>query len=326
MNRYLKFGLFIFSFLLILIIGSLVYLQMILPNVGNPPENMKISSTSETIVRGKYLANHVMLCIDCHSKRDFSVFSGPPIPGTLGAGGEVFDHELGFPGKFISPNITPTYLLSYTDGELFRLITTGVKKDGNPIFPIMPYANYGKMDKEDIFSVIAYIRTLTPNEIKQPASEADFPFSLIMRTIPQKAEFSIKPPVSDAIAYGKYLVNAAACVDCHTQFENGAFTGEHLAGGRVFNMPGGNILTSPNLTPDKTGLGNWSKEQFLQRFKQFEDRNKLSKVQAGEMQTIMPWNMYAGMTTEDLGAIYTYLQSLNPVENQVNKFLKAESL
>ena len=40
----------------------------------------------------------------------------------------------------------------------------------------------------------------------------------------------------------------------------------------------------------------------------------------------MPWNMYAGMTTEDLGAIYTYLQSLKPVENQVNKFLKAESL
>ena len=91
-------------------------------------------------------------------------------------------------------------------------------------------------------------------------------------------------------------------------------------------MPDGNILTSPNLTPHKTGLGNWTKEQFIERFKQYEDRNKLGKVQAGEMQTIMPWNMYAGMTVKDLGAIYTYIQSLKPVDNQVNKFLKAESL
>ncbi|WP_339712051.1 c-type cytochrome [Cyclobacterium amurskyense] len=326
MNKYLKLGLFFFSFLLILIIGSLVYIQMILPDVGNPPENMKLSTSSETLNRGKYLANHVMICIDCHSQRDFSLFSGPPIPGTEGSGGEVFDHAMGFPGTFISPNITPAHLTSYSDGELFRLITTGVKKDGDPIFPIMPYANYGKMDKEDILSVIAYIRTLSPIEKVQPTSEPDFPFSLIMRTIPQRAEFSTRPPESDAIAYGKYLVNAAACNDCHTKFENGKYTGEHLAGGRVFNMPDGNILTSPNLTPHKTGLGNWTKEQFIERFKQYEDRNKLGKVQAGEMQTIMPWNMYAGMTVKDLGAIYTYIQSLKPVDNQVNKFLKAESL
>ena len=182
------------------------------------------------------------------------------------------------------------------------------------------------MDTEDILSVIAYIRTLAPIEKVQTTSEPDFPFSLIMRTMPQKAEFSTRPPATDAIAYGKYLVNASACNDCHTQFENGEYTGEYLAGGRVFNMQDGSLLTSSNLTPDKTGLGNWTKDQFIAKFKQFEDRNKLSKVQAGEMQTIMPWTMYAGMTEEDLGAIYTYLQSLKPVDNQVNKFLKAESL
>jgi len=326
MNRYFKLGIFIFSFILILILGSLVYIQMLLPNVGSPPENMNLVNTPEALNRGKYLANHVMVCMDCHSKRDFSLFSGPPIPGTEGSGGELFDHALGFPGTFISPNITPSFLKTYTDGELFRLITTGVKKDGNPIFPIMPYANYGKMDKEDILSVITYIRTLTPIEKIQPSSVADFPFSLIMRTMPQKAEFSSRPPATDAIAYGKYLVNAAACNDCHTQFENGEFTGEYLAGGRIFNMPDGSTLTSSNLTPHKTGLGNWNKDQFTERFKQFEGRSELNKVQAGEMQTIMPWSMYAGMTIEDLGAIYTYLQSLKPVENQVIKFLKAEAL
>lgn len=128
MNRYLKFGLIIFSFLLVLIIGAIVYIQMVLPDVGNPPESIRLTNNSETLNRGKYLANHVMLCIDCHSKRDFSLYSGPPIPGTEGAGGEIFDQDLGFPGRFISPNITPFNLKSYSDGELFRLITTGVKK------------------------------------------------------------------------------------------------------------------------------------------------------------------------------------------------------
>jgi hypothetical protein len=34
----------------------------------------------------------------------------------------------------------------------------------------------------------------------------------------------------------------------------------------------------------------------------------------------MPWLFYAGMTDEDLSAIYTYLRSLKPVVNRVKKF------
>ncbi|HYH55708.1 MAG TPA: hypothetical protein VD772_03800 [Anseongella sp.] len=37
--------------------------------------------------------------------------------------------------------------------------------------------------------------------------------------------------------------------------------------------------------------------------------------------TLMPWMMYAGMTEEDLGAIYDYLRSLDPIENQVTRFV-----
>ena len=46
--------------------------------------------TKERIERGKYLANKVMVCVDCHSKRDWSKYSGPIVPGTEGMGGEVF--------------------------------------------------------------------------------------------------------------------------------------------------------------------------------------------------------------------------------------------
>ncbi len=39
----------------------------------------------------------------------------------------------------------------------------------------------------------------------------------------------------------------------------------------------------------------------------------------------MPWAMYTGMSREDLGAIYDYLQSLEPVENAVIKFIAKEN-
>ncbi|WP_320004779.1 hypothetical protein [Shiella aurantiaca] len=35
--------------------------------------------------------------------------------------------------------------------------------------------------------------------------------------------------------------------------------------------------------------------------------------------TVIPWVMYSGMTEQDLGAIYEYLQSLAPVENKVER-------
>ncbi|MDZ7772769.1 MAG: hypothetical protein U5K31_08535 [Balneolaceae bacterium] len=34
----------------------------------------------------------------------------------------------------------------------------------------------------------------------------------------------------------------------------------------------------------------------------------------------MPWQMYAGMNEEDLGAIYVYLKSIEPVDNTVVRF------
>lgn len=75
-------------------------------------------------------------------------------------GGEFFGPDLGFPGEFYSRNLTPANLRGWTDGEIFRAITAGVNKEGEALFPVMPYRNYSKMDKEDIYDIIAYLRTL----------------------------------------------------------------------------------------------------------------------------------------------------------------------
>lgn len=322
MKKVFKIGFLVIGFIIIAIAGILGYVSWGLPNVGPAPE-ITIHATPAMIERGQYLANHVMVCIDCHSTRDYSLFAAPPITGTEGKGGEVFDQRLGFPGKFTAKNITPSALSSWTDGEIYRAITSGVSKDGHALFPVMPYSYYGTMDTQDIYAVIAYLRTLSPIENTPEASKPDFPMNFIINTIPQKASPSPRPNTDDLLALGKYLTTSAACMECHTKAEKGQkIEGMEFAGGFEFKIPGFGLLISPNITPDKeTGIGTWTKEAFIARFKTYRDSTYHSpKVPKGEFQSIMPWTMYAGMKEQDLGAIYTYLMSLKPIKNKIEKF------
>ena len=322
MKKALKILGILLVILIIGVAGIAAYVKLALPNVGDAP-NIKVEITPEKLKRGEYLANNVMVCMDCHSTRNWNEFSAPPVPGTLGKGGDVFNAEMGFPGTFYAPNITPAGIGNWTDGEIFRAITAGVRKNGKPIFPVMPHHNYGKLDEEDIKSVIAYVRTLPAIENSVPESKADFPMNFIINTIPSKAKLSAMPPAADSLAYGKYLATAGSCGECHTPFEKGKVIEEfYLAGGRVFELPSGTLI-SANITPDpETGIGNWTKEAFIQRFRAFRDSaNAHQKVDfMKEYNSIMPWVMYAGMTDQDLGAIYTYLRSVKPIKQTIVKF------
>jgi hypothetical protein len=306
-------------FIFVAIGGAVLYVTQELPDV--PVREISIQATEERMARGAYLSNHVAVCIDCHSTRDWARFSGPIIPGTEGKGGEAFMENFGFPGNFYAPNITPFNLSNWTDGEIFRAITSGVKKDGKPIVPVMPFHNYGRMDTDDIYSIIAYIRFLQPIDNHVPESKANFPFNIIMHTIPKKPSPSRRPPFSDTLNYGRYLVNAAACNDCHTPFERGRLIMEKsFAGGREFSLPFGTLVSS-NITPDmETGIGSWSAAYFIERFKTFDlPYEDMPKADLNEFQTVMPWNRYGGMSEEDLNAIYRYLQSLDPISNPVEE-------
>ena len=322
MKKVFKFLGYTLVILILLIAGLLTYIKVALPNVGAAP-NLTVDLSAEKIERGRYLANTVSVCIDCHSTRDWTKFAGPIIIGTLGKGGERFDQKVGFPGTYYSKNITPAGIKRYTDGELFRLITTGVTKEGRAMFPVMPYQHYGSMDPEDIKCIIAYIRSLAPIENPVAESVSDFPMNFIINTIPQKAEPQKLPAKSDSLAYGKYLVNAASCVECHTQVNKGkVIAGLEFSGGREFKFHDGSIVRSANITPDEiTGIGKWTKELFIARFKMYADSSyKPQTVAAGQFNSIMPWNMYSKMNTEDLAAIYTYLKTVTPLKNTVTKF------
>jgi cytochrome c553 len=318
--------LFLLLFLIVAGIVGFSYLKFALPNTGPAPD-FKIAATPARIERGKYLANHVMVCVDCHSNRDLDFYAAPVIAGTEGKGGETFDQNKGFPGAYVAQNITPAHLGNWTNGEIFRALTTGVSKQGKALFPVMPYLYYGKLDREDIYAVIAYIRTLKPIDNKTPASESDFPMSLIINTIPQKANFAPRPDQKDTIAYGRYMITAAACADCHNTEENGKTVKDMpYAGGVQFKFPDMTIQ-SANITPDKeTGIGNWTEQQFVNKFKSYDPATHPPRqVGDGDMKTPMPWTMFAGMDTTDLKAIYKYLRTIKAINHSVERMIVAKN-
>jgi mono/diheme cytochrome c family protein len=300
------------------------YLMLAYPKVP-PPTAFKIEPTPDRLARGKYLNDHVVGCTTCHTKRDWTKFSGPNIPDQLGAGGEPFN--LGPAGMAYSKNITPAAIGSWTDGELLRAVTQGVSKDGSPLFPLMPYPHFGAMDEEDVHAVLAYIRSLKAIENTPPDSKLNFPLNLIVRTIPAPNTFTKRPSPEDKLAYGKYLTRSALCSDCHTPIDQRGtpLPGMDFAGGQEFYETGYRVR-SANITPDaNTGIGSWTEAQFIDKFKGFETPTNTTLAEHERAQnTVMPITAYAGMTREDLSAIYAYLRTQKPVTNRVEKFPDAK--
>lgn len=290
-----------------------------------PP--VSAEATQERLERGKYLAEHVAVCIDCHSTRNFQYFAGPLVSGTEGKGGELFDKKVGLPGKIYASNITPSAIGSWSDGEVFRAITCGVSKNDNPLFPIMPYPAYNRMSNNDVLSIIAYVRTLKPLEpAKYPARKLDFPINLLIGSMPKKYSEVIAPDTSDSLAYGKYLVTIASCADCHTPMKMGApIKGMEFAGGTKFPMASGVTVSAPNITPDdETGIGRISRAEFIAWFKRYDHEIKIEDSDKGK-NTIMPWVMYSGISESDLGKMYLYLRSVKQVLNNVEKYVSTKT-
>jgi mono/diheme cytochrome c family protein len=321
-KRILKIAGIVISAVVLVMLGAVVYITTFLPK--STLKDIKVEMTPERMQHGKYLVNHVVGCIDCHSTRNWLYFTGPVIPGTEGKGGEVYGKELGLPGRFVAPNITPFALKKWTDAEIFRAVAQGINKEGKPLFPLMPYQHYGTMDIEDIYDVIAYIRSLPEIASTPEESKASFPVNILLHLIPQEPVFTKRPDPSDSVAYGKYLVNAATCIDCHTVSNGGKLDmSKAYAGGMKFPIPQG-FVVSANITPSvATGIGNWTEEIFVARFKAYESgKIVLPLAENVGYNTFMPWTLYGGMNEGDLASIYKYLRTLKPIENKVEKVIR----
>jgi len=321
MKKFLKILLGLIIVIALVAIGGIIYINSSFPDV-KPAQDISVKIDSTTIARGEYLVKHVSVCFDCHSESDWTRLSSPSVESTLGAGGEAYTEEMGFPGNYYAANITPHGLKDWTDGEIFRAITVGVDKEGEPLFPLMPYKAYSYLAPEDAEAIVAYLRSLEPIENDIPESEASFPFSLILRTLPTEAKPTDLSTITDSLKRGEYLSKIAGCVFCHTPtVDNVPDMKMMFAGGEEFGMPLGGIVRAANITPDNdTGIGDWDVDLFVETFKSFEDPATLPATAPGTFNTLMPWTEYAGMTEEDLRAIYYYLRSVKPIKSSVERF------
>lgn len=279
-------------------------------------------SLDQAIARGEYLANHVAVCIDCHSKRDITKFSLPVVPGTEGSGGITFGKAEGIPGEVTPPNITPAALADWTDDEIARAITQGINKKGDTLFPIMPYQHYSRMTRDDVYSIIAYLRTLKAIDSTTAPRKLMIPPSLFGPLPANTLASNTIPPTSDREKYGEYITNAAACTECHTPMgPQGPDFSRMFAGGFVFDL-GKFKVGVANITPDSvTGIGKWTEDAFVNKFKANSTADKIN-ADPGRENSIMPWSMYGKMKESDLRAIYSYLRTVRPVSNKVEKYPK----
>jgi hypothetical protein len=190
------------------------------------------------------------------------------------------------------------------------------------LFPIMPYGAFRHLTTEDLHSIVSYIRSLPAIQNNVPASSIDFPVSMFIRMAPKNADPYPAPDSSNSLSLGKYMTTFAACVDCHTpQGDKGPIEGMEYAGGFAFGFPNGTAVNSANITPDmETGIGSWTKEMFLAKFRAYRTPEAQALPVTNGMNTIMPWIPLSGMSDRDLGAIYDYLRTLKPISHRVEKY------
>ncbi|MCE3281606.1 MAG: cytochrome [Chitinophagaceae bacterium] len=274
--------------------------------------NVRASSDSAVIERGRYIVTSLGHCADCHAPENAyeDVMAGREVSLH---GGRVFKLPL---GTVQAPNITndPTGIGDWKDEEIARSLRHGVGKDGRALFAFMPFQD---MTDDDLTAVISYLRTTKPVKNEITVRKLN-PMGYFVNAFFIKPVGPAAPPqkyiaADTMVEYGQYLANSVSnCKGCHTNrdLKTGAFLGAAYAGG--FHMesvtePQKWEVVTPNLTPDpETGhITNWNEQKFIERFRQ-------GKVIS---HSTMPWGPFKRMSDLELKAIYKYLKTLKPEKN-----------
>jgi len=147
----------------------------------------------------------------------------------------------------------------------------------------------------------------------------------------------------DLVKRGEYLVTIMGCNDCHSPKKNGPngpeiipelllsgypserpiieFDDPKIKEGFAMFYPDLTAGAGPwgvsfaaNLTPDPTGIGTWTEEQFKKALKE----GKFKGLDGTRMLLPpMPWFNFTNISDEDVSAIFAYLKSIPPVKNVV---------
>ncbi|MBK8233755.1 MAG: c-type cytochrome [Candidatus Eisenbacteria bacterium] len=281
------------------------------PTYSLTPVSLSVEPTPVLVAEGRRIAE--VLCTECH--RD---------PTTEKLAGRLLTDVPASLGRFHSANITRDRVHGigdWTDGDLARLLRTGVRRDGRFIV-IMPQFN--RLADEDLAALIAYLRSdateLSPVEVTQPPAEPAWLGKAVLRFMLKPATYPTSPiPApdrSDAVAWGRYLVrDKFDCSGCHTNnFApdpiNPERTKGYMQGGFELIGPGGEPLLSSNLSPDdETGIGRWSLDDFSRAMK--------NGARPDHTPIRPPMPRFRQLTDEEIAAMYAYLRGLPAAHNPV---------
>ena len=83
------------------------------------------------------------------------------------------------------------------------------------------------------------------------------------------------------------------------------------------------VSFAANLTPDQSGIGTWTEEQFKKALTQ----GKFKGLDGARiLLPPMPWFNFTELKDEDTKAIFAYLKSLPPVKNVVPAHVPPEEM
>jgi mono/diheme cytochrome c family protein len=129
--------------------------------------------------------------------------------------------------------------------------------------------------------------------------------ALVIATFAFFSSCSVSAAETDLIKQGEYLARAGDCVACHT-----AKGGKPFAGGLPMETPIG-VIYSTNITPDKSGLGDYSFEDFDKAV-----RHGVAKS-GSTLYPAMPYPSYARVSDSDMQALYAYfMKGVEPVAQE----------
>jgi mono/diheme cytochrome c family protein len=255
---------------------------------AQPAPNVTVAQTPEQLARGEYLVG--LSCVGCHSAvgPDGAPSGAPPLSGGWNiAAAEGF----GFMGSMVAENLTPGgQLAGYTDGELFRVLRHSIDRDGQRL-AFMAFLPYGQLSNEDTEAIVAYLRTLQPVTSAAPTGDSlNFLGMALygsgMFPLPPAAPAVVTAPAKAVTAeYGKYVATFGECAGCH---------GADVSGSPATAM-------SPAVPNPRPAVATWTQDEFV--------RTMRTGIRPGgaPFSEAMPFRNAAGMTEEDLTALYLYL-------------------
>jgi mono/diheme cytochrome c family protein len=284
-------------------------------NLGYRATSTKPPAVAQPLMqRGKYLAR-AGNCGACHTRGN----------GELFAGGAAFDTPF---GRMYSANLTPdadTGIGTWTSEQFLKSLRTGVRPNGEHLYPVFPYTAFTKITDEDDAALFAYLTSIPAVRSLVPENDMSFPFNQRWLMFIWKALFFDKGPYrSDAAKSaewnrGAYLVTGLAhCSACHSprNFLGAERSGMAMTGGVYMDRVQGGASrpwSAPNLTPASNGLAAWSVDEIAAYLK--TGTNSYVETFGPMNEVITKGTQYLSDT--DVHAMATYLKGLPPKEGEL---------